>query len=137
MVAGVLDHALLAARRASPPAHVLGGLLDLLFPGHAEQPLYPMLCEHAVNRLHERRFIGDLPFPPPSGGRQGRQLYLRMVQTFFQARGLLGGMHGGAHDQHAFAPFHIAVRRRTGPFKLIALGCQHRVPSVISAPYLF
>jgi hypothetical protein len=27
-----------------------------------------MLCEHAVHRRHERRFIGHVPFPPPSGG---------------------------------------------------------------------
>src|SRR5947209_3766457 len=48
VVAGFLDHALLAVHRASPPTHVLGGLLDLLFPGHAEQPVYPMRGEHAV-----------------------------------------------------------------------------------------
>ena len=96
-----------------------------------------MLCEHAVNRLHERRFVGDLPFPPPSGGRQGRQFGLRMAQTFFQPRRLLVGMHGGAHDQHPFAPFHVAARRTTGPLKLIALGRQHLVPTVIGAPYPF
>src|ERR671915_2210572 len=39
VVAGVLHHALLAAQRAAPPPHVLGGLLDLLVPGHAEQSL--------------------------------------------------------------------------------------------------
>ena len=55
MVAGFLEHALRAAQRASPPAHVLGGLLDLLFPRHAEQPVHALLCEHEVNRLHERR----------------------------------------------------------------------------------
>src|ERR1041384_950784 len=49
VVADFLDHALLAAHRASPPAHIVGGLLDLLCPCHAEQPLYPMLCEHAGN----------------------------------------------------------------------------------------
>src|SRR5215471_20670052 len=42
VVAGFLDYALLATHRAAPPAHVLGGLLDLLFPCHAEPPLYPM-----------------------------------------------------------------------------------------------
>src|SRR5262252_10634204 len=36
VVARFLDHPLWAARRASAPAYVLGGLLDLLFPGHAE-----------------------------------------------------------------------------------------------------
>src|SRR5262249_27222302 len=55
VVASFLDHALLAAHRAAAPAHVLGGLLDLLFPCHAEQPGYPMLFEHEVNRLHECR----------------------------------------------------------------------------------
>src|SRR6266446_3527155 len=49
VVAGFLDHALLAAHRAATPAHVLGGLLDLLFPCHAEQSGYPMLLEHEVN----------------------------------------------------------------------------------------
>jgi hypothetical protein len=33
LVAGFLDHALLAAQRASTPAHVVGGLLDLLSHG--------------------------------------------------------------------------------------------------------
>src|SRR5215510_8535221 len=42
MVAGLLRHALLATQRASPSPHVLGGLLDLLFPGHAEHPLHAM-----------------------------------------------------------------------------------------------
>src|SRR5262249_62120148 len=51
LVAGFLDHAFLAAQRASTPAHVLGGLLDLLFPGNAEQPVHPMVCDHEVNRL--------------------------------------------------------------------------------------
>src|SRR5882724_7963791 len=73
----------------------------------------------------------------PSGGRQGCQLGLRIVQTFFQSRGLLGGMHGGTHDQHPFAPFHVAVWRPTGPRHLIALGGKHLVPSVIGAPYPF
>ena len=45
VVAGVLDHPLLAVYSASPPAHVAGGLLDLLFPGYAEQPLHPLVCE--------------------------------------------------------------------------------------------
>jgi len=26
-----------------------------------------MLLEHEGHGLHERRFVGDLPFPPPSG----------------------------------------------------------------------
>ena len=112
-------------------------LLDLLFPDHAEQPLHPMRGENVGNRFDERRFVGDLPFPPPSGGRQGCQLGLRIVQTFVQSRGLLGGMHGGTHDQHPFAPFHVAVWRPTGPRNLIALGGKHLVPSVIGAPYPF
>src|SRR2546430_15636896 len=65
LVPGFLDRALLAAQRASTPAHVVGGLLDLLFPGHAEQPVPPMRCEHEGNRFYGRRFVGDLPFPPP------------------------------------------------------------------------
>ena len=77
--ADFLQHTLLAVHRAAPPAHVLGGLLDLLFPGQAEQAHHPMLFEHKGNGLYERRFVGDLPFPPPSGGCQGRQLCLRMV----------------------------------------------------------
>ena len=68
MVAGLLEHALLATHRAAPSASVLGGLLDLLFPCHAEQPGHPILFEHEVNRLHERRFVSDVTFPPPSGG---------------------------------------------------------------------
>src|SRR2546430_10962002 len=38
VVTGSLDHALLAMHCASPSTHVLGGLLDLLGPGDAEQP---------------------------------------------------------------------------------------------------
>src|SRR5262245_56615042 len=83
MVTGSLNHALLAMHSASPSTHVLGGLLDLLVPGDAEQPVHPMRGEHAGNRLQECRFIGDLTFPWPSGGRQGRQLGLCMAQTFF------------------------------------------------------
>ena len=62
---------------------------------------------------------------------------LRMMQTFFQPRGLLVGMHGGTHHQHALAPCHIAVWYTAGPLKLIALGGQHLVPPVIGTPYLF
>src|SRR5713101_1535716 len=36
VVAGFLDHPLLAVHRAAPPADILRGLLDLLFPCHAE-----------------------------------------------------------------------------------------------------
>jgi hypothetical protein len=135
MVAGVLEHPLLTVHRAAPPAHVSGGLLDLLFPCHAEQPVHPLLCEHAGNRLYERRFVGDLTFPSTSGGRQSRQFGLRMTQTCFQPRGLLGGMHGGAHHQHTFVPYYVANRRATGPLTLIALGRQHLVPTVIGAHY--
>ncbi len=135
VVAGFLDHALLATHRAAPPAYVLDGLLDLLFPCHAEQPVHPMLFEHEVNRLHERRFVSDVTFPSPSGGRQGCQFCLCMVQTCFQPRCLLGGMYGGVHHQHPFAPYHVAARRTTGPLTLIALGRKHLVPTVIGTPY--
>ena len=81
VVADAPDYPLLAARRAATPAHVLGFLLNLLFPCHAEQPVHPMLCEHEVNGLQERRFVGDLTFSPPSGGRQGRKFCLCMAQT--------------------------------------------------------
>ncbi len=135
VVTGSLDHALLAMHSASPSPHVVGGLLDLLVPGDAEQPVHPMRGEHAGNRLQECRFIGDLTFPRPSGGREGRQLGLRMAQTFFSPRGLLGGMYGGAHDQHPFAPGPYAVRRMAGPLNLIALGRKSLVPAVIGAPY--
>src|SRR5262245_43113899 len=43
VIAGFLDHPLLAVYRASPPTHIAGGLLDLLFPGYAEQPLHPLV----------------------------------------------------------------------------------------------
>jgi len=36
VVAAFLDYPLRAVHRASPPAHVLGGLLDLLFPDSTE-----------------------------------------------------------------------------------------------------
>src|SRR5512145_1742663 len=65
VVASFLDHTLRAPHRAAPSASVLGGLLDLLFPGHAEQPGHPILFAHEGYRLHERRFVSDLPFPPP------------------------------------------------------------------------
>src|SRR5919202_5979641 len=42
VVAGFLDHALLAVPRAAPPADLWGALLDLLFPRHAEQPVHAM-----------------------------------------------------------------------------------------------
>src|SRR5205823_10442725 len=51
VIAGCLDHALCAVHSASPPAHVLGGLLNLLFPDDAEQPIHPMCCEHTGNGL--------------------------------------------------------------------------------------
>src|SRR4029453_15040276 len=135
LVADFLDHALLPAARAPPPSHVLSGLRDLLFPSHTEQPGHPMCFEHEVNGFHKRCFVGDLPFPTPAGGRQGPQVCLRMVQTCFQARSLLVGMHGGTHHHHSFVPYHGAVRRTTGPLKLIALGRKHLVPTVIGAPY--
>jgi hypothetical protein len=96
-----------------------------------------MLCEHEGNRLYERRFVGDLPFAPTSRGRQGCQFCLCMAQTFFQPCGLLVCMHGGAHHQHPFMPCRCVrgiARRMTGPLKLIALGRQHLVPSVIGTP---
>src|SRR5882672_11529519 len=39
--------------------------------------------EHLQN---SQPLIGDLTFPPPSRGCQGRSCCLRMVQTFFQPR---------------------------------------------------
>src|ERR687896_1676139 len=39
VVAGFLDHPLLAVHSAAPSAYILGGLLDLLCPCHTEQPL--------------------------------------------------------------------------------------------------
>ena len=48
-----------------------------------------MLFEHEVNRLHERRFVGDAAaFPPPSGGVRAASL-VGMAQPCFQPRGLL------------------------------------------------
>src|SRR5439155_13643423 len=135
VVAGFLDHPLLAVHSASTSTHVLGGLLDLLFPGYAEQPVHPLVLKHTVNRFYERRFVGDLPFPPPARGCQGREGCLRMVQTFFQPRCLLGGMQRGTDHQHPFAPCHVAVRRTTGPLKLIALGSKYLMPPLIGAPY--
>ena len=99
-----------------------------------------MLFEHEVNRPQERRFVSDLPFAPPSRGRQGCQFGLRMAQTFFQPRGLLVGMPGGAHHQHAFAPCrcgHGTARRMTSPRKLIALSRQHLVTTIIDTYYPF
>jgi hypothetical protein len=123
VVAGFLDHALLAVHRAAPPADIVCGLLDLLFPCHAEQPVHAMLCEHEVNRRQERRFISDLPFAPTSRRRQSRKFGLRMAQPFFQPRGLLVGMHGGAHHQDPFRPCRCVpglVRRLTGPLTLLS-----------------
>src|SRR5262245_34989155 len=136
VVAQFLNYPLLTVRSATPSAHILCGLLDLFFPGHAEQPVYAMRCQHMVNRLLELCFVSDLPFTPPSGGRQGRQLGLGMTQTCFQPRGLLGSLYGRAHDQHPFAPCLHAAQGTTGPLQLIALGRQHLVPSVIGTPYL-
>ena len=133
--AGLLDHALRAAYRAAPPAHVLGGRLERLCPCHAEQPGSSMLFAHEGNRLHEGRFVGAVPFPPPSGGRPCRQVCRRMAETCFHPRCLLGGMSGGAEHQPPFAPSHVAARRTTGPLTLLALGRKHLVPMVIGAPY--
>ena len=69
-----------------------------------------------------RRVVGDVTLPPPSGGCQGCQLCLRMAQTCCQPRRLVVGMHGGAHDEHPFAPCHVAVWRTTGPLHLITNG---------------
>src|SRR5262249_35078942 len=135
VVAGFLEQPLLAVHRASPPAHVLGGLLDLLFPGHAEQPVHPLVLQHAGNRRHERRFVGDLPFPPPSGGCRGRRGCLPLGRPFSPPCGLLVGRQGGPPHQPPFAPFQVAVRRTTGSLQLIALGCKPLVPPVIGTPY--
>src|SRR5204863_4115031 len=43
VVAGFLDHPLLAMHRAAPPAYILGALLDLLVPCHTELPVHPRL----------------------------------------------------------------------------------------------
>jgi hypothetical protein len=50
-----------------------------------------------VKRLEERRFVGDLPLPATSGGREGHELLLRMGQTCFQPCDLSLGMHGGSN----------------------------------------
>src|SRR5215470_12438075 len=47
-VARFLDHPRWTARPASAPAYVLGGLLDLLFPGHAEQSVHPLVFQHTI-----------------------------------------------------------------------------------------
>src|SRR5262249_22712769 len=135
LVADFLDHALLTAARAPPPSHVLSGLLDLLFPSHTEQPGHPMFFVHEVNGFHKRCFVGDLSFPTPSGGRQGHQGCLRLVQTCFKSRSLWVGMQGGPPHHPSFVPYHVAARRTTGPLKLIALGRKHLVPTVIGTPY--
>jgi hypothetical protein len=88
-----LEHALLATHRASPPAHVWRCLLDLLCPGHAAPPVHPMRCAHEGHRRPKRRFVGEGPLPPPSGGWQGCRC---RAQTFCQPRGLLRGMPRGA-----------------------------------------
>src|SRR5439155_2781861 len=131
MVAGLLDDLLLTARRASAPAQIAGMPLHLLFPGHAEQSLHAMGFEHEVNRLHERRFIGDLSLSPTSGRRQGSQCGLCMAQTFVQARRLVVGMQGGSHDHDPFRPALVTAFRTTGPFKLIPLGGEHLMTTVI------
>ena len=93
-----------------------------------------MLCEHEVNRRQKRRFIGDLPFAPPSRRRQSRQFGLRMAQPFFQPPGLLVCMHGGAHHQDPFMPCRGVpglVRRLPGPLKRIAFSRQPLVTTVV------
>src|SRR2546430_16587429 len=115
VVARVLNHRLPTALRAAAATHVWGVLLDLLFPCNGEQPLYALLCEHEVNRRHERRFVGDLTLPPTSGWRQGSQFVLRMGQTCFQPRSLLLGMHRGAQHQHPFRPCRFASLPTAGP----------------------
>ena len=137
VVADFLDHPLLAVHRASAPAHVWGGPLDLLFPGNAEQTVHPMLLEHVVNGLHERRFVGDLPFAPTSRGRQGRQLWSpherrRVSNPAACWSACMGERTTNTRSFHAASTHR---RRTTGPLKLIALGREHLVPSVIGAPY--
>src|SRR5205823_3014371 len=126
-------HPLLTARRASAPAHVLGVPLALLFPCHAEQPFHPLRFQHVVNSLHERRFVGDLTLPSTSRRRQGSELCLRMGQPCFSTRRLSGGMNRRPHHQHPFAPCLCADLRTTGPFKLIALGHEPLLTTVIDA----
>jgi hypothetical protein len=118
--AGLLDDPLLTARRASTPAQILGMLLHLLFPVHAAQSLDAMGFEYEVNRLHERRFIGDLSPAPTSGRRQGSQGGLGMAQTFVQARRLVVGMQGDRTTmtrsvQPAWLPFTQQVRSNSYP----------------------
>src|SRR5438067_10366013 len=131
VVAGLLNDPLWTARRASAPAQISGMPLYLLFPGHAEQSLHAMGFEHESNRLHERRFIGDLSLSPTSGRCQGSQYSLCMAQTFVQARRLLVGMQGGSHDHDPFRPARVAALRTAGPFQLISLGREHLVTTVI------
>jgi hypothetical protein len=92
-----------------------------------------MGCAHAGNRLHERRFLGDLSLASPPGRGQGRSGSLRLVQTFVQASCLLVGMQGGAHDEDPFRPALVAPLRPTGPFTRIPLGRAHRVTTIIGA----
>jgi hypothetical protein len=133
--AGCLKHLLCAPYRAATSAYVLGGLLHLLCPWHAEHPIHPLLGEPAVHGLHERRCVGDVPFPPTSGRRPGRQLWLGMAPTGFSPRGLVVGMPGGSHAEHPFAPGRCADWRTPGPLTLIARRRQHLMTTVIGPPY--
>ena len=133
VIAAVLRDPLLTRGRAAAPTNVVGVPLNLLFPCKAEQPLHSLGFQHVVNGRQERRFLGDLTCAPPSGGREGRKLFLRMGETRFQPLHLALGMHRRAKHQHPFAPPRLTVLQATRPFNFITLGCQHLFLTVIEA----
>jgi hypothetical protein len=128
-------HLLCTCHRASAPTHRARVPLQLLCPCTAQQPLHPLLLAHGVHRHHQRCFRSDLTLPPPSRWRQGRELCLRMGQTFFQPCCLALGMPGRPHHPYPFTPFLGAALQATRSLSLIALGRSDRCTAVIGAEH--
>jgi len=102
-----------------------GCQLARLCPCQAEPPLHALALPPVVKRRHERRVLGALPFAPPSGGRERRQLFLRLGETRVQPLHLALGRPRRAQHHHPFAPRCRTVFQATRPFNRIPRGCQH------------
>src|SRR4029450_4869522 len=131
MVADCLTYPLFPCRRAAAPTNIVRGPLPPRFPFNPHQSLPPLLCEHVVNRRHERCFRSDLTLPPTSRWRQGRELLLRIGQTLFQPCRLSLGINGRPHHEHPFTPFLGTDLQATSSRQLIALGHQDLFTAVI------
>ena len=139
VVAGFLDHPLLTVHRAASPAYILGCLLDLLFPCHAEQPVHAMLFAHELNRPYERASSVICRLPRPRGGVRVTSLVSAWHRRFSNPAACCAACMGertiNTRSCHAAvapaAPGASQVRSNR------SLGRQHLVPTVVGTHYAF